>query len=159
MLKPQMTTKHFTGHTDNDKCNIWGLDSAALPRKVKVQHIKGIANVLADSVSRLKAVGLYHDNDLKDCQKEFSTPFVPKPPVEPVTHMPLEVNEIFIAPDIERLAQTYDTLHDLHIAQTKDDVQLSLENMLPTDIPQLEQNLMSLSELTPEKSAHRLQQI
>ena len=39
----------------------------------------------------------------------------------------------------------------LPTAQTNDDIKLSLENMLPTDIPQLEQNLMSLPELTPEK--------
>ena len=55
--------KIFTGHTDNDKCNIWGLEGAAIPRRVKVQHIKGIANILADPISRLKAVGLYHDID------------------------------------------------------------------------------------------------
>ena len=27
---------------------------------------QGITNIIADSVSRLKAVGLYHDIDLKD---------------------------------------------------------------------------------------------
>ena len=43
----------FTGHTDNDKCNTWGLEAAAILRYVKVQHMKGIAKVLADSVSRL----------------------------------------------------------------------------------------------------------
>ena len=60
--------KILTGHTDNDKCNTWGLEAAANPRRIKVQHIKGIANVLADPVSRLRAVGLYHDLDLKDHQ-------------------------------------------------------------------------------------------
>ena len=58
----------FTGCTDNDNCNAWGLEAAAIPRRVKVQHIKGIANVLADSVSRLKMVGLYHDIDFRDHQ-------------------------------------------------------------------------------------------
>ena len=65
----------FTGDTDNEKCNTWGLEATAIPRCVKVHHIKGIANVLADSVSRLRAVGLYHDLDSKDCQQEFSSPF------------------------------------------------------------------------------------
>ena len=64
--------------------------------------------------------------------------------------MPLEVNEIFIAPNIEKLAQKYDALYDLPIAQT-DEAKLPLENMSPADIPQLEQNLMSLPELTPDK--------
>ena len=61
--------KIFTGHTDNDKCNIWGLEAAAIPRRVKVQHIKGIANILADSVFRFKAVGIYHGIDCSDHQQ------------------------------------------------------------------------------------------
>ena len=77
--------------------------------------------------------------------------FEPLPPVEPGTHVLLEVNKVFIAPYIENLLQTYDTLHDLPTGQTNDDVKLSLENAFPTDIPQLEQNLMSLLELTSEK--------
>ena len=44
--------------------------------------------------------------------------------------------------------QTYDTLHDLPTGQTNNDLKLSLENVSPTDIPQLEQHLMSLPELT-----------
>ena len=87
MLRPQtITKKNFTGHTDSDKCNIRGLEAAATSRRVKVQNIKGIANILADSVSRLKAVGIYHDIDSNDHQHEFSTPLEPLPPVEPVTH-------------------------------------------------------------------------
>ena len=62
--------------------------------------------------------GLYHDLDFKDHQQEFSAPFEPMPPVEPVIHMPLEVNEIFIAPNIEKLMQNYDALHDFPTAQT-----------------------------------------
>ena len=54
-------------------------------------------------------------------------PFEPLPPVEPTTHMLLEVNEVFSVPDIEKLMQTYDTLHDLLTGQTNDDVKLSLE--------------------------------
>ena len=143
--------KIFTGHTENDKCNTWGLEVTAMPRRVKVQYIKGIAKLLADSVSRLKAVGLYHDINSRDHQQEYSTLFDPLPSVEPVTHMPLELNEFFIVPDIEKLMQTYDTLHDSPTGQINDDIKLSLENMSPADIPQLEQNSMSLLELTPEK--------
>ena len=102
-------------------------------------------------MSRLRAVGLYHDLDFKDHQQEFSAPFEPLPPVQPVTHMPLDVNEVFIAPNIEKLMQNYAALHDLSIAQTNDETKLSLENVSPTDIPQLEQNLMSLSDLTSDK--------
>ena len=65
--------------------------------------------------------------------------------------MLLEVNEVFIAPNIEKLMQTYGTLHDLPTGQTNDGIKLSLGNMLLTDIPQLEQNLMSPPELTSEK--------
>ena len=71
------------------------------------------------------------------------------PLVEQVTHTPIKVNEIFIAPDIEKLPTDYDTLHDLLTVQT-DNGNLSLENASPTDIPHLEQNLKSLPEFTPE---------
>ena len=42
--------KILTGHTDNEKCNTWGLEVTALPGSVKVLHIKGKANVLTDPV-------------------------------------------------------------------------------------------------------------
>ena len=116
----KLLLKIFTGHTDNDKYNMWGLEATTILRRVKVQHIKGIANVLADSVSRLRAVGLYHDPDFKDHQQEFSGPFEPLPPVEPVTHVSLDVNEVFIAPNVEKLAQNYDASHDLPTTQTNE---------------------------------------
>ena len=72
-------------------------------------------------MSRLRAVGLYHDLDFNDQQQEFSTPFQPLLPVEPMTHMLLEVNKVFIAPNVEKLMQNYDTLHDLPTAQTNDE--------------------------------------
>ena len=72
------------------------------------------------------------------------------PPVEPATHMPKEGKEILIASNIENLIQNYDTLHDLPTTQT-DEARLSLENASPTDIPHLEQNLIFLPELTPDK--------
>ena len=40
MPRPQTTTKIFRGHNDNDKCNIWDSEAAAIPRRVKVQHMK-----------------------------------------------------------------------------------------------------------------------
>ena len=101
----KLLLKILTEHTDIEKSNTWGLETAAIPRRVKVHHIKVIANVLADSVSRLRAVGLYHYPDSKDHQLEFNSPFVPLPPVEQVTHTSIEVNEIFIAPDIEKLTK------------------------------------------------------
>ena len=66
--------KIFTGHTNSDKCDTWGLEATAIPRHVKVQHIKVKAHVLADSMSRLRAVGLYHDFNFKNCTQEFSVP-------------------------------------------------------------------------------------
>ena len=68
-----------------------------------------------------------------------------------MVHTPLEVNEVIIMPDIERLAQTYDTLHDPTTYQTGDNVKLSLENTSPADISQIKGNLMSLLELTLDK--------
>ena len=64
--------------------------------------------------------------------------------------MPIEVNEMFITPDIEKLMQNYDALHDLATGQM-DKAELSLQNTSSTDIPHLEQNLMSLLEFTPDK--------
>ena len=61
------------------------------------------------------------------------------------------MNEVFITPDIERLMQAYDTLHDPPTAQTGDDIKLSLKNASLTDKPPLEENLMLLPELTPDR--------
>ena len=77
----KLLLKIFTGHTDNDKCNLWGLDAASIHKGVKVQHIKGIAYIPADSVSRLKSVDIYHDVDPDDYQQEFITPVESLPPV------------------------------------------------------------------------------
>ena len=70
------------------------LEATAIPRHVKVQHIKGTVCVPANSVSRFRAVGLYHDLNANDHQQEFSAPFKPSLSVEPMTHTPLEVNEV-----------------------------------------------------------------
>ena len=101
-------------------------------------------------MSRLRAIGLYHNLNSKDHQQKFSSPFEPLPPVEQVTHMPIEVNYIFIAPNIEKVTQNYNALHDLPTVQMEK-ADLSLETTSPTDISHLEQNSMSLQEFTPDK--------
>ena len=114
----KLLLKMFTGHIDNERCNTWGLEATAITRHFKVQHIKGITNVLAHSMSKLRALGLYHNLNSKDHQQEFSSPFETLPPVEEMTHTPIQVHEIFVAPDIEKLATNYATLHDLPTLQT-----------------------------------------
>ena len=73
-----------------------------------------------------------------DHQQEFSTPFEPLPLVKPVTHTPLEVNEIVIPPDIRKtctkLCYLTMTYPKIKLITTR---KLSLENASPTDIPQL----------------------
>ena len=101
--------KVFTGNTDNEKCNTWGLKATTIPRYFKVQHIKEIANILAVSVSGLRAVGLYHDLEHIDNLQEFRKPFESLPPVEQSTHSPIDIHKIFIKPNIENLTQNYDT--------------------------------------------------
>ena len=140
--------KIFTGYTNNEQCNTWDLKATTISRCVKVQHIKGIANILADSVSRLRAVGLYDDLDFKDNLQELGTPFEPLALVEQSTHTPIEVHNIFIKPDIENLTHNYDAQHNIPAIESEES-RLSL--VPPEDIPRLEQKLMSLPELTPEK--------
>ena len=101
-------------------------------------------------MSRLRAVGLYHDLNSKNHQQDFSSPFGPLCPVEQVTHLAIQVNKIFVAPYIEKLATDYDALPDLPTVQTEN-ANLFLENASPRDIPHLEQNLRSLPEFTMEK--------
>ena len=119
--------KIFTGNTNNEKCNTWSLEATTIPRHVKVQHIKGIANILADSVSRLRAVGLYHDLNFNNGQQELGTPFEPLHPGDQLTHTPMEVQEIFIEPSIENLMQNYDTQKTLPVTQIEES-KLSLYN-------------------------------
>ena len=49
---------------------------------------------------------IYHDLDFKNYQQEFGAPFEHLPPVEQSTNTHIQVNEIFIAPDIENLTIT-----------------------------------------------------
>ena len=74
--------KIFTGITGNEKCNTGGLEATTILRHVKLQHIKDIANILADCVIRFKADGLYHDMDLQKSQSDFGTHFEPLPTIE-----------------------------------------------------------------------------
>ena len=64
--------------------------------------------------------------------------------------MLLEVNIFFTPPSIEELMQNYNVLLVLHTAHFGE-AKLSLQNASPADIPQLEQNLMSLPKLTLDK--------
>ena len=67
-----------------------GFRSHSHPQTCKVQHTKGIANILADSVSR-QAVGLSHDLYFQNSQTELVTPFEPFPPVSnPYTHRSMQ---------------------------------------------------------------------
>ena len=86
---------------------------------------------------------------LKQCDN-ITTTALHNTPVVQATHTPIQVNEIFITIDIEKLATNYDALYDLPTVQT-DNANMSLEDALPIDTPHLEQNLMSLLEFTPEK--------
>ena len=71
--------KIFTGSTDNKNYNTWCSEATTIPRHVKLHFIKGIANILADSVSRHKAVRIYHDLDFQKSEPDFGTPFEPLP--------------------------------------------------------------------------------
>ena len=80
-LNHKTILKIFTGNTNNEKCNTWDLEAKTIPRCVKVRHIKAVANILADSLSGIRAVGLYHELDFKHGQQKFRTPFKPLPPL------------------------------------------------------------------------------
>ena len=101
-------------------------------------------------MSRLRTVGLYHNHDFKNYLQELRTPFEPLPLVELSTHAPVEVHEIFMKLNIENFMQIYDVQNTLPATQPEKS-KLSPDNTSPSDIPQLEQKLMSLPELTPEK--------
>ena len=62
-----------------------GLEATTIPRHIKVQVIKGIADSLVNSVSRLRAVGLNHNLDFKNGQRELGTAFKTLPPIQQST--------------------------------------------------------------------------
>ena len=96
-------------------------------------------------VSRFRAVGLYHDLNFKDDLQDLRTPFEPLTPIEESTHTPVEVHEVHRKPH----AKLPCTKHLTN--QKTRGIQTILNNISPKDIPQLEQELMSLPKLTPEK--------
>ena len=85
---------------------------------------------------------------LKTVSRERGTPFEPLLSNLPIH--PIEVWGIFIKPDVENVAQNYNTQNTLPVTQTEES-KLSLDNTSHEDIPHLEQKLMSLPELIPEK--------
>ena len=111
---------------------------------IKLQHIKGITSILADSVSGLKAVGLYHNLNYQHSQPEHGTPFEPLPLIEQATHTPITVDKNPTKPNLETLAKQFT------VAQIENP-NIPLGDKSPEDETQLEQKLMSLSKLTPEK--------
>ena len=108
-----------------------------------------MANMLADSVLKFRAVGLYHDLDFKDGQQELGTLFEPLPPGEQSTHTPHR--------STWNLYQTWyrkppaKLQYNKYLTSYTEESKLSLDNTSHEDIPHLEQKLMSLPELTPEK--------
>ena len=136
--------KIFTDNTDKEKCNTWDLEAATIPKRLKVQHIKNIAIILADSVSRLKAVGLYHDLDFQNSQPELGTTFETLPPMEQATHTPVTVHKISIEPNVKTLAKQF-TISQIG------NPDISLEDVSPKDEPHLEHKVMSLSKFMPDK--------
>ena len=126
----KQSLKIFTGHTDNEICKTWGLEATSVPRCVKVQHIKGIANVLVDPVSRLRAVDLYLDIESKDHQQELSSPFELLPSVEQVTHMKKKIHQYVRSShncQIMKLQKPHFMNFHQDIAQTpQDDISIDL---------------------------------
>ena len=49
--------------TKNDKVNNWSQEIHSITPHIDFEHIKGKENVLADSLSRLRCLGLHEDNN------------------------------------------------------------------------------------------------
>ena len=145
------------GNAGDEGCRALGLEAAAVTRCVKVQHIGGMADILADYVSRLRAVGHCYDLNFKDNLQDLRAPFGPLPLTGQSTHTPVEVHEIFIKPNMENLVQNCNAQNTLQITKPEESG-LSLDGTSPKDVPQLEQKLMSLPELIPERviKLHRM---
>ena len=58
--------------TKNEKQNNWQQEMHAITPHIESQHIKGESNVLPESLSRLKQLGLYDDNDPEKPGQEYS---------------------------------------------------------------------------------------
>ena len=135
--------KIFTGSTDNTKCNTWGLEAATIPRHVKLQHIKGIANNL--SWFCLKTQG----------SRTLPWLLLPEKPTRLWdtlwTLAPHWINNTFIVVHKILIENHVETLENQVTASQADYPNLPLEDIAPEDAPHLEQKLMSLPELTPDK--------
>ena len=74
----------------------------------------------------------------------------PYPLLNSQPHTPIDIHEIFIKPVIENLTQNYDTQNNFPAIQLEES-KLSLDKASPDDISRLEQKLISLPELPPDK--------
>ena len=111
---------------------------------MKLQHIKGIANILADSVSNLKTVGLYHDLDLQHSRPELSTPF------RPLLH---RTNNSHLNNSRQKSHQTSaETLGEQFTVAQIDSPDTPLGDISAKDETHIEHKLTSLPKLDPQKS-------
>ena len=53
------------------KVNNWSQEMYAITPHIEFKHIKGKENVLVDSLSRLKHLGLHDDNDSEEPGQEY----------------------------------------------------------------------------------------
>ena len=97
MLRPQSTTKTF--YRTHWQMLYMGLETAAIPRRVNSPTYQRNSQCSCWCCIKAKSSRPLSWHWLKFHQQEFSMPFELLPPVEPATHMPLEVNEVFIAPN------------------------------------------------------------
>ena len=58
--------------TKNDKVNNWSQEMHVTTPCIEFKHIKRKDNVLADSLSRLRHLGLQDNNDLEEPGQEYS---------------------------------------------------------------------------------------
>ena len=55
----------------NDKVRNWSQESHAVTPHIEFEHIKGNGKVLAESLSRLRCLGLHDDNDPEYSGQEY----------------------------------------------------------------------------------------
>ena len=56
----------------HDKVNNWSQEIHAITPHIEFKHIKGKENVLMDSFSRLRCLGLHDDNNPAEPGQEYS---------------------------------------------------------------------------------------
>ena len=56
--------------TKNNKVNNWSQEMHAVTPHIEIEHMKGKDIVLADSLSRLRCLGLHDDNDPEEPGQE-----------------------------------------------------------------------------------------